>query len=56
MARSAIHLLLEQPSRAPKEALETRVADLEGRLHFLSLELKRVRQPAAARLSESIAK
>lgn len=42
MARTAIHLLLRQPSRAPQEALEARVAELEGRLHILALELKRV--------------
>ena len=44
MARAAINLLLEQPARAPQESLETRVAELEGRLHLLSLEIKRIHQ------------
>jgi hypothetical protein len=42
MARAAIHLLLQQPARPPQETLESRVADLESRFHFLSLELKRL--------------
>lgn len=42
MARAAINMLLEQPARAPQETLEVRVAELEGRLHLLSLELKRL--------------
>jgi hypothetical protein len=40
MARAAINLLLQQPARAPQEALEGRVAELEGRLHMLALEIK----------------
>jgi Arc/MetJ-type ribon-helix-helix transcriptional regulator len=40
MARAAINLLLQQPARAPQEALEGRVAELEGRLHMLALEMK----------------
>jgi Arc/MetJ-type ribon-helix-helix transcriptional regulator len=40
MARAAINLLLQQPSRAPQEALEGRVSELEGRLHMLALEMK----------------
>jgi hypothetical protein len=40
MARAAINLLLQQPARAPQEALEGRVSELEGRLHMLALELK----------------
>ena len=42
MARAAINMLLEQPARAPQESLEVRVSELEGRLHLLSLELKRL--------------
>ena len=42
MARAAINLLLQQPARVPQEALESRVADIEGRLHMLALELKRL--------------
>lgn len=44
MARAAINMLLQQPARVPQESLETRVAELEGRLHMLSLELKRLNQ------------
>ena len=40
MARAAINLLLQQPARAPQEALEGRVSELEGRLHMLALEMK----------------
>jgi hypothetical protein len=42
MARAAINLLLQQPGRAPQEAIESRVADLEGRLNILALELKQL--------------
>jgi hypothetical protein len=42
MARAAINLLLQQPARAPQEALEGRVAELEGRLHMLALEMKQM--------------
>ncbi len=44
MARAAIKLMLEQPARAPQEVLESRVSELEGRLHILSLELKMLHQ------------
>ena len=44
MARAAINMLLQQPARAPQEALESRVAELEGRLHMLALELKKLNQ------------
>jgi hypothetical protein len=44
MARAAINMLLQQPARAPQEALEYRVAELEGRLHMLALELKKLNQ------------
>lgn len=42
MARAAINLLLQQPARAPQEALEGRVAELEGRLHMLALEMRQI--------------
>jgi hypothetical protein len=48
MARSAINMMLSQPSRAPQEALETRVSELESRLHLLSLEIKKLNQHSAA--------
>ena len=44
MARAAINMLLQQPARAPQEALEYRVAEMEGRLHMLALELKKLNQ------------
>jgi len=44
IARAAINLLLQQPARAPQETLEYRVAELEGRLHMLALELKKLNQ------------
>ena len=53
MARAAINLLLEQPARAAQGSLETRVSELEGRLHLLSLEIKRLHQsstPSSAAL------
>lgn len=42
MARTAINMLLQQPSQASRGALECRVAELEGRLHMLALEIKRL--------------
>ena len=42
MARTAINMLLQQPARAPQENLESRVSELEGRVHILALELKRL--------------
>jgi hypothetical protein len=45
MARAAINMLLQQPARVPQEALESRVAELEGRLHLLSLEIKKLHHP-----------
>jgi hypothetical protein len=44
MARAGIHLLLQHPDKAPQEALEHRVSELEGRIHILGLELKKVLQ------------
>jgi len=46
MARTAINLLLGQPVRAG-EALESRVAEMEGRIHMLALQLKQLNQVAA---------
>ena len=48
MARAAINLLLQQPARVPEESLESRVAELEGRLHLLSLEIKKLNHPELA--------
>ena len=46
LARSAINMLVQQPDRMPQQALECRVAELEGRLRMLSLEFKRLNQTA----------
>ena len=48
MARAAINLLLQEPSRAPNEAIESRVAELEARVHMLFLELKRLDRSAVS--------
>jgi hypothetical protein len=42
LARAAINSLLKQPAHVPEEALEYRVAELEGRVNMLRLELKRL--------------
>jgi uncharacterized small protein (DUF1192 family) len=44
MARTAINMMLSQPPRAPQQALETRVSELESRIHLLSQEIKRLNQ------------
>jgi hypothetical protein len=48
MARAAINLLLQEPARAPHEAIESRVAELEARVHMLFLELKRLDRNAVS--------
>ncbi len=47
MARAAINMLLQQPARAPQEAVESRLVELEGRLHVLSLEVKKLTHSSA---------
>lgn len=54
MARTAINMMLSQPSRAPQEALENRVSELEGRLHLLSLEIKKLNQHSGHPLSTDV--
>ena len=46
LARTAINLLLQQPGRVPQGTLESRVSELEGRLHMLSLEIRKLTQTA----------
>jgi uncharacterized small protein (DUF1192 family) len=53
MARAAINLMLSQSSRAPQEALESRVSELENRIHFLSQEIKKLNQHSAHDVSMS---
>jgi hypothetical protein len=48
MARAALNMLLQQqPSPDSDQALESRVSELEGRLHLLSVEVRRLAQPPA---------
>ncbi len=54
MARAAINLMLSQPKRAPHEALETRVSELESRLHLLSQEVKKLHQHPAHNLTPDV--
>lgn len=42
MARAAINMLLQEPERAPNEAIESRVAELEARVQMLFMEVKRL--------------
>jgi hypothetical protein len=44
LARVAMSNYFEQPSRVVNDALETRVNELESRIHVLSNELKRINQ------------
>jgi Arc/MetJ-type ribon-helix-helix transcriptional regulator len=44
LARAAINMLLAEPKRATEDALESRVNELEGRIHILANELKRINQ------------
>jgi Ribbon-helix-helix protein, copG family len=43
LARAAINSLLKQPAQVPSELLESRVAELEGRVNMLGLEFKELR-------------
>jgi Arc/MetJ-type ribon-helix-helix transcriptional regulator len=42
LGRAAINMLLQQPARAPQHSLASRVSDLEGRLHLLSMEVRKL--------------
>lgn len=55
MARAAINMMLSKPDRAPHEALETRVSELESRLHLLSLEIKKINQHPSHSLNPEVA-
>jgi len=48
LARAAINLILQHPDRAPHESLESRVCELEGRVHLLTLEVKGMNHNIAA--------
>lgn len=55
MARTAINMMLSKPDRAPQEALETRISEIESRLHLLSLEIKKLSQHSSPNLNSEIA-
>ena len=55
LARTAINKLVTNPSFARENALEARVDELEGQVHILALELKRLKQVAAPELLEPMA-
>jgi hypothetical protein len=42
MARSAINLFLKRPDSAPQQGLEMRIAELEGRIHALAMEMRQM--------------
>jgi hypothetical protein len=52
LARAAINSLLKQPAQVPEEALEYRVAELEGRVNLLRSEFRKLRQSAAGQAME----
>jgi Arc/MetJ-type ribon-helix-helix transcriptional regulator len=54
LARTAINALLEQPTRAQEESLASRVAELEGRIRILSLELRKLSQTARCPETQSV--
>jgi hypothetical protein len=45
LARVAMNNYFEKPSKVPNDALESRIAELENRLHLLALELQKLTQP-----------
>ena len=50
LARTAVNRLVTDPSFGVENMLEARINDLEGQLHMLSLELKRLKQAATPEL------
>jgi hypothetical protein len=52
LARSAVSKLVADPTFSADNVLEARVNELEGQLHILALELKRIKQVAAPQLLE----
>lgn len=55
LARTAVNRLVTDPTFTADNILEARVNDLEGQLHILSLELKRLKQVAAPELLDPMA-
>ena len=42
LARSALNMLSDHPSRLPSETVEARIRDVEGRLQWLTQEVKKI--------------
>ncbi|HEX4227158.1 MAG TPA: hypothetical protein VHZ07_00710 [Bryobacteraceae bacterium] len=42
LARAAIDMLVQHRQRLPQDSLEARVAEIEGQIHILSLELMKL--------------
>jgi hypothetical protein len=53
LARAAINSLLKAPDHVPAEALEARVAELEGRVNMLRLEFKKLSPVSDGRLGRA---
>ncbi len=49
LARVAMNNYFEQPARVPHDALESRIVELENRLHLLALELQKLTQQDGVR-------
>src|ERR1700734_1452087 len=52
LARAAINSLLKQTAQVPREALESRVTELEGRVNMLRLEFRKIRQAESSQALE----
>jgi hypothetical protein len=55
LARAAINSLLKQPAQVPREALESRVRELEGRVNMLRLEFRKLRQAGSSQVLDEAA-
>jgi hypothetical protein len=51
LARAAINSLLKQRAQVPREALESRVTELEGRVNMLRSEFRKLRQDGSSQAS-----
>jgi Ribbon-helix-helix protein, copG family len=50
LARAAINALLKQPAHASSDSIESRVAELEGRVNSLRSELMKIRRQDASQV------
>ena len=55
LARAAVNKIVTDGSFVEDKMLEARINELEGQLHMLALELKRVKQVAAPQLLDPLA-